>query len=142
MPLPPPDLPRRVRVGLVVAAALAASACRREAIRAREDAGAIVTTEQVRGCVAGSLLYGSQARVVPEVWDGKVTGWRFTGAGPGLAQAGVLKGDVLVEVDGAPIPAALYQCLDGATLKLRRRGAEVIVHYPEASQSIVTGARR
>jgi hypothetical protein len=67
---------------------------------------------------------------VPEIRDGKATGWRLYDIDPALARAGVLNGDLLVDIDGQPAAQSLSRCLDGVMLKLRRNGRELSLRYP------------
>jgi len=84
-------------------------------------------------CAAGTVVSNAQPgsfRLVPEVRDGKASGWRFYSVSPEskLGQAGVRNGDVLLEKDGGLSQA--LRCLDGMTLRLRRGTEDVLIEYP------------
>jgi hypothetical protein len=70
------------------------------------------------------------SRLVPELRDGRTTGWRFHDVEPGLARIGVVKDDVLLSIDGQPAEESVKRCLDGATLRIRRGGQQLVLKYP------------
>jgi len=49
---------------------------------------------------------------VPEIRNGKITGWRLYDVDTVLARSGVVEGDVLVAIDERPAAKSLHRCLD------------------------------
>jgi hypothetical protein len=123
---------------VLFAATLLGFGCTRGSARLHEDDARPARVAEATGCVAGSLLTRRRPRPVPEIRDGKATGWRLYNVDPALAGAGVLDGDLLVDIDGQPAAQSLNRCLDGVTLKLRRNGRELSVRYPAPDMTPVS----
>jgi len=107
------------QTGVVLVLALLCAACPGERPRQAIEQRAVKSY-----CVLGTLSQG--ARVVPEIRDGKATGFRLYHAEPRL---GLQEGDLLLAIDGVPVDEGIGSCLDGRVLRIRRLDKEVEVKY-------------